>query len=48
MEVTVVHQMCVTAPWDMWVTTVRQVSFNAFDQLYSQALNLLLFFFSCV
>ena len=42
------HHMCVTAPWDMWVTTVRQVSFNAFDQLYSQALNLLLFFFSCV
>ena len=34
------HQMCVTVPQDMWVTTVRQVSFNAFGQLYSQALNL--------
>ena len=29
MEVHVVHQMCVTASQGMWVTAVRQVSFNA-------------------
>ena len=30
MEVTVVHQMYVTAPQDMWVVAVRQVSYNTF------------------
>ena len=38
MEVHVVHQMCVTVSQDMWVTAVRQVSFNAFNQLYCCAL----------
>ena len=42
------HQMYVTAPQDMWVMAVRQVSYNTFDRPYSQGLNLLLSFFSCV
>ena len=38
------HQMCVTVPRGMWVTAVRQVSFNACDQLYSQALKICICF----